>query len=82
MVVAKSDGCIRLTCNYKNIDEQHNPNISASSGLRSSLRTGELKTAQHDGLGVVREQQQTDGSIRPSDISEELFSTASASGAF
>ena len=73
VVVVESDGRIRLKCNYKNINKQHNSNISASSGLQSSLRTEGLEITQHDG---------TAGPIRPSATSAEPLSTTSASGAF
>ena len=52
VVAAKSDGCVRLTCNYIKVYGRNcnNSNLSASSGLRSSLRTRNLKIFQQDRL--------------------------------
>ena len=53
VVVAKSDGRIRLTCYYKKLIYEcscNNSNLSSSSGPRSSLKTRELKIVQHDRL--------------------------------
>ena len=51
VVVAKSDGRMRLTCSYKNFIYEcscNNSNLSSFRGLRSSLKTRELKIVQHD----------------------------------